>query len=193
MKTTVNCAPRHLDLRDRLREELARRRRVNARYSLRAFGEFLAIDHSTLSQILRGRRPLPPGFMRTCATRLNIGAEETLIYAAAATEDLAQLEAGVQRMHWIGEATALMSNPAHWQLLQLLRSPEWRSDMRWAAERIGNGIDAVNDALSRLLRLGLLRIERDGTWRDATGLDEPTEQRVKECGLERIRLAMSAS
>jgi DNA-binding transcriptional regulator YdaS (Cro superfamily) len=43
-----------------LESELARRRARNPRYSLRAFAGRLRIDHSTLSQWMRGRRTLTP-------------------------------------------------------------------------------------------------------------------------------------
>lgn len=182
-----------LDFRDRLRQELARRRRVNPRYSLRAFGEFLSIDHSTLSQILRGQRPLPSEYLRNWAAKLNLGAEETAVYEVNAEEgDFTTFERTLRRRQWIGEAAILMKMPAHWQLLQLLRAPDWRPDMRWVAMRIGVSIDDANDAMSRLLRLRLLRIDADGCWRDVSGLDQLTEQGVTECALQRIRLAMSA-
>ena len=45
-------------LRAVLAEEFMRRKRVNPRYSLRAFARSLALEHSTLSQLLRGKRPL---------------------------------------------------------------------------------------------------------------------------------------
>lgn len=41
-----------------LQNELARRKKINPRYSLRAFARSVAIEHSTLSQLLRGKRPL---------------------------------------------------------------------------------------------------------------------------------------
>jgi transcriptional regulator with XRE-family HTH domain len=45
-------------MRAALEAELNRRRARNARYSLRAFAHSLGLDHSTLSQILRGERKL---------------------------------------------------------------------------------------------------------------------------------------
>jgi transcriptional regulator with XRE-family HTH domain len=45
-------------MRAALEAELNRRRARNARYSLRAFAHSLGLDHSTLSQILRGERTL---------------------------------------------------------------------------------------------------------------------------------------
>jgi transcriptional regulator with XRE-family HTH domain len=47
-----------LRLRDILGDEFSRRRRINPRYSLRAFARSVRIEHSTLSQLLRGKRPL---------------------------------------------------------------------------------------------------------------------------------------
>lgn len=48
----------YLKLREHLVEEFQRRRDRNPSYSLRAFSQFLGINDSTLSQILRGKRKL---------------------------------------------------------------------------------------------------------------------------------------
>src|SRR5687768_9276024 len=39
-------------------QEFERRRRKNPKYSLRAYGRSLGVDHSLLSKIIRGQRPL---------------------------------------------------------------------------------------------------------------------------------------
>ena len=43
-------------LRSILEKEFARRQQVNPRYSLRAFAKSVDLEHSTLSQLMRGRR-----------------------------------------------------------------------------------------------------------------------------------------
>jgi hypothetical protein len=180
------------DFRHRLREELARRRGVNRRYSVRAFAEFLGADHSTLSQILRNRRPVPAACLREWAARLRLGTEETELYQAAIEgEDFAAFERRRHHMSWMAEAAALLSRPAHWQLLQLLRAPDWRPDMRWAAARLGTDVDELNDVLARLLRLGLLEAGADGSWHDRSGLEELDAQCLLECALGRLRSSMS--
>ena len=45
-------------LRTILESEFLRRRLTNPRYSLRAFARSVNVEHSTLSQLLRGKRPL---------------------------------------------------------------------------------------------------------------------------------------
>ena len=180
------------DFRARLRDELVRRRSVNKRYSMRAFGEFLGVDHSTLSQVLRGVRPVPAGCLRKWAARLKLSAEEIELYAAAdCGNDFETLAKLAHHMQWMAEASALMTKSAHWQLLQLLRAPDWRPDMRWAAQRLDIEVDELNEALSRLLRLGLLSI--DGEWRDLSGLEEPSADRIVALALGRLRGAMSAA
>jgi transcriptional regulator with XRE-family HTH domain len=48
----------------RMQEELRIRHESNPRYSLRAFAAFLGTGHSTLSQILRGKRRAPVAQIR---------------------------------------------------------------------------------------------------------------------------------
>jgi transcriptional regulator with XRE-family HTH domain len=174
--------------REMLNAELARRRQVNPRYSVRAFAAYFGVDHSTLSQILRGRRAVPADRITDWATLLGLGPEETAVHSADA-DDADDLNARIRRARWLGEACALLRGPAHWQLLELLRSPDWQPDTRWVAARIGAGVDDVNDALTRLLRLGMVTIGSDGAWRDTSGLAHPDACNVRERVLERLRLA----
>jgi hypothetical protein len=51
---------------------------------------------------------------------------------------------------------AITSEPAHWRILRLCRTSEFRPDCRWIAGQIGASVDDVNLALSRLLKLGFL-------------------------------------
>ena len=57
-----------------LQAELQRRRATNPRYSLRSFARDLAVDHSTLSQILRGKRRLTGRNVRAFGRRLHLAA-----------------------------------------------------------------------------------------------------------------------
>jgi len=53
-----------------LADELARRQRLNPRYSLRAFARSVNLEHSTLSQMLRGKRALTWPTIREFATNM---------------------------------------------------------------------------------------------------------------------------
>jgi hypothetical protein len=53
-----------------LRNEFMRRRSVNPRYSLRAFARSVNLEHSTLSQLLRGKRAMTWKSIRQIASRM---------------------------------------------------------------------------------------------------------------------------
>jgi transcriptional regulator with XRE-family HTH domain len=165
---------------DRLAGEFAARRAKNRRYSLRAFAAWLGTDHSTLSQILRGRRRTPARQVRAWAKKLGMEAEEAAVWIAL---EHASSEAD---RHWTAEALAV-TETVHWRILDLSRAPEFRADSRWLAQRTGVTADVVNIALSRLLRLGLIEM-RAGRWTEQTGLDEWTEPEFRKLALQRVKL-----
>ena len=53
-----------------LADEFARRCQINPRYSLRAFALSIGIEHSTLSQLLRGRRTITWKSIRTITPKM---------------------------------------------------------------------------------------------------------------------------
>jgi len=176
-----------LTFRERLMLEFEARRAVNRRYSLRAFAALLAVDHATLSQILRGKRSVPVDRIGPWARTLNVSPEEAAVYAAVgriADENARQREE--QLRHWAAEMLALLTQPAHREILRLARSPGFRADSRWLAQKMAVGVDEVNIALSRLLRLGLLEVKAAGVWVDKTGLEVITPQSFRKYVSERV-------
>jgi transcriptional regulator with XRE-family HTH domain len=128
---------RAMNFRQELERELALRRRRNPSYSLRAFARDLRTDHATLSQILRGRRMLSARMTIALGRRLGFGTS-TLV------------DAGVRQ-----NAVAIV---------RLVRSGDFQPNSRWIAIRTGIPIDAVNVALTQLLRDGCLVMRSVGCW-----------------------------
>jgi len=203
-----------------LRAELARRCARNAKYSLRSFARQLGVDHSTLSQILRGRRALTPAVIGKLGSRLGLDERRLQAYRAGAREIVVYLtgaprgagdEAGALRggrrvpgrrgallggsnasrggagasgggsraarsVSISGEARRLTQDAAsvmadwyHFAILELIRLKCFRPDSRWIARVLDIGVDDVNMALQRLLRLGLLEMTARGKWVDRSG------------------------
>lgn len=177
-----------LEFRDRLEREFETRRQKNPRYSLRAFAAFLGTDHSTLSQILRGTRRIPAGSIRTWAKKLGMSREEAAVYIAGEhVPNAATAARQAQLLHWTAEAKSIVTEPAHWEILRLARTKGFRADCRWIAGEIGVGVDEVNMAFSRLLRLELLEVRSAGKWKDLTGLKSLTEREFRRLALARVR------
>jgi transcriptional regulator with XRE-family HTH domain len=131
--------PYHLRVTFRaiLLSEFDRRRAANTRYSLRAFARFLAIDHATLSQILRGKRRVTARSMKALGPKLRLDARA--IAEHCAIEHEAVVLAAVER-------------------------PGFRPDSRWVASVAGIPLDEVNVALQRLLRKRKLTMGSRAHW-----------------------------
>jgi len=117
-----------------LQTELDRRRLANRRYSLRAFAAFLGVDHSTLSQLLRGKRRLTARNVRALGGKLRLSA------SAIAEHCACEHEAAV---------------------LGAVERAGFRPDSRWLATMAGIPVDEVNATLQRLLRKRKLRMGRE--------------------------------
>jgi transcriptional regulator with XRE-family HTH domain len=173
--------------RNRLEQEFAARREKNSRYSLRAFAKFLGADHSSVSQILRGTRPVPAVRIRAWGKKLGLSAEEISAYIAAGhVPEAAVLDRQKQLLHWTAEAMSIVTDPVHYEIIRLSRSKSFRADCRWIAQETGFTADEVNIAVSRLLRLGLIELHKD-RWRDLTQIAELSPARFRKLALSKVR------
>lgn len=112
------------DLRNRLGAEFVRRRRANARYSLRAFARDLRTHHSALSRILRAGSRLSDARIHSLGRALGLTPAEI--------------------------AVSLLSERMR-RVLAIARHPRFRADSRWIAALTGLRLDDVNVALHYLI------------------------------------------
>lgn len=152
-------------------EELARRCARNEQYSLRAFAVDLCLDHSSLSQLLRGRRRWSERAIRETGARLGLAPERIEGFVARERSGADPLEgsaSGDVVRSLTQDALAVMSSFVHEALLELTHLDDFRPDSRWIARVLDVSVDEVNVALQQLLRLGMLGMEGE-RWVDRTG------------------------
>lgn len=161
--------------RERLQAELARRCADNPQYSLRAFALDLGTDHSSLSQLLRGRRALTAAMIERLGAKLGLDARAIEAFVlrerlAGAGDDDAPEDASVHELETLSQyAAAVVTEWEHLALLELTHVRGFRPDVGWIARVLGITTDQVTLALNRLLHLGLLVMEDVSTWRDVSG------------------------
>jgi uncharacterized protein (TIGR02147 family) len=151
-----------------LQEELAKRCARNPRYSLRAFARYLTLDHSTLSQLLRGRRRVTARTIEQIGARLKLAPEmitqfvdlERTPLESWATRELRQLSR---------DAALTVAEWHHHAILELTRLASFKPDVRWIARVLDVSVDEVNVAITRLTRLGLLDMRSRTSWVDRAG------------------------
>jgi uncharacterized protein (TIGR02147 family) len=152
-----------------LQAELGRRCARNPQYSLRAFAKFLAVDHATLSQLLRGKRALTARSILKLGTRLGLDRPAIDRYAThqASLAEYAEDEAALHEVQQLASDTAaVIADWYHFAILELTRLRDFKTDSRWIARVLGITADEVNIALTRLTRLGLLEMVSRDRWID---------------------------
>ncbi len=164
--TAANC------FRLFLQAELGRRCARNSQCSLRAFAKFLAIDHATMSQLLRGKRALSARTILKLGTRL--GLERAAIDEFIAEEPRWRSETAAdvtlnEMQQLADDAARVIADWYHYAILELTRLESFRPDSRWIARVLGITTDEVNLAVTRLCRLGLLEMAGRRQWIDKSG------------------------
>jgi len=176
------------DFRRFLQTELARRCNGNPQYSLRAFAKSLGVDHSTLSQLLRGKRRFTSATIEKLAGRLGVGGDQAAAFIEFERRNdgnnpAVTHEAIVQLAH---DAVSLISEWYPFAILELVRLQEFTPDTRWIARVLGIAPDEVNVALHRLLRMGLLEMSERGRWRTNVGEAGPTVESFHLATISRL-------
>jgi transcriptional regulator with XRE-family HTH domain len=154
------------DFRAFLQERLRASSRRNASFSLRAFARQLGINHSTLSQILRGKRRITPSTVKSLGRNLGLPEETIENYAASLQGNQSSSTNSIQ---FDLDTFQLLAVWYHQAILELTHTKSFRPDSRWIARILGITVDEVNVAIQRLLRLGLLEMSRKDRWIDRSG------------------------
>jgi len=170
VKTAWSSDIQH-DVVSLLRERLRAAKSRNSRFSLRAYAKRLGVDHSTLSQVLRGRRGLSKRDLETAGKRLGLSEQIIREYAHGAKRpEVHKAAQKHMRSYQLDLDTfQLLSAWHHYAILELVHIHGFKADSRWIASTLGIPVEEVNVALQRLLRLGLLEMTGRDRWIDKSG------------------------
>jgi uncharacterized protein (TIGR02147 family) len=159
------------DIPSILREHLRAAKRRNPRFSLRSFARKLGVNHSTLSQVLRGKRRLSARALQTVGKRLGLGEESIRACAVGCGKrsNAKNHRENIQKIHLDLDTFQLLCAWHHYAILELIHIREFKTDSRWIANTLGIAVEDVNIALQRLLRLGLLEMAARDRWIDKSG------------------------
>ena len=168
---------------EHLQKTFAERTRSNPQYSLRAYARSLQIDSSTLSAILRRKRPLSAKMAQRLIARLDINdpskTQMLLLGTLGATDgDLAPKYTELDLA-----ASEVISSWEHFAIMALLQCDRFRADYRTISRRLNIPIALVIEALHRLEKLGLVKNE-SSTW-VLTGKNLATPQNVPNVNLRK--------
>lgn len=165
---------------EHLQKTFAERSRKNPQYSLRSFARSLDIDSSTLSAILRGKRPLTAKTANRLIDALEIKDLEKskdLLLSTFGGEATAKPSYDTLAM----EVAEAISSWEHFAILAFLELDGVRPTNRLIAKRLGLPLGIVIECTQRLETLGLVRQKGD-SWQ-LTGKNMATPANVPNTAL----------
>jgi len=177
-----------------LQNEFQQRLNKNPSYSLRAFARDLGIPVSNLSDVLRKKRGLSTESASKMVEVLKMGSDEGRYFVALVQKEhgrsvsvrneakrrIKSLES-IQGFNEISlEKFSIVSNWVHFALLELSHVDGFDGSPKWMADRLGVSQGEIEEAIERLLKLGLLKRDVHGALKDAeidlaTGNDVPSK------------------
>ena len=148
---------------EHLQKTFSDRCRRNPQYSLRSFARSLSMDSSTLSALLRKKRPLTAKTAQKLISALEIkdpAQAQTLLLGAlnsrSSGNDLPYRELDL-------DVAETISSWEHFAILAFLELDTKRCDTNAIAQRLGIPLGIVVECAARLVRLGLIQRLGD-TW-----------------------------
>jgi uncharacterized protein (TIGR02147 family) len=166
---------------DILVSELASRKKINPAFSLRAFARVLELSPGQLSSIISGKKPITRKSAGKILKRLSLTSEDRRALLASIfpeVQGLAQMSTDSRQLR--EDELAVISDWYYFAILSLALVPNSRARAEWIADRLGITKFQALDALNRLKRLKLIRVEKDGRYRQTekplcTSVDQPSE------------------
>ncbi len=157
--------------------ELARRKLRNEAYSLRAYARDLELSASRLSELLNGKKSLSEKLAHRIAVQLKLKAMDRdhfidLVLASSsrdgnvrrlAKDRLIEARQHNQMTLLTKDQFQLIADWEHAAIMELTQLEGFRSEAKWIARQLGIGVKQVEEAVTRLVRSGLITVEIDGS------------------------------
>jgi uncharacterized protein (TIGR02147 family) len=142
---------------------------------------------------MRGKRRLTQRMIIKLGSRLGLRENELNDYCSF-EETGARLSTQPAKLQAIGQMTydtaAVISDWHYYAILELTRLQNFKPDSRWIARVLGLNPDDVNIALSRLVRLGLLKMESRERWVDKSGDTAVSLEALTQISINRLAKAV---
>lgn len=150
-----------------LQNELSQRRIRNSLYSMRAFARDLGVGLGSLSEVMSGKRELSKKNLLKVLQALNVSAEDRAQILNNETKPRTPAE---EHQLLLEDQFKLISDWYYLAILNLAKLKTNKADPRWIAARLQIEPYMVAEALERLQRLELLKIEKKRLVRTAQPL-----------------------
>ena len=143
-----------------LQEAFSEKAKKNPRYSLRAFAHYLAINDSTLHQLLNGKRKISQQMAMKIGLRLGLEPKDVGLLLGKAKSESTAGEFLATKL--TNDQFRLMSKWYYDAILDLASTNDFQPQVEWISKRLNVSVQDVRTAISTLERLNFIKFEKDG-------------------------------
>ncbi|KYG61408.1 hypothetical protein AZI86_16985 [Bdellovibrio bacteriovorus] len=153
-----------------LRDELLKRTKKNPSYSLRAFAASLGMDASTFSKILKGKRPIGKKTIEQIGKKMGLSDQDISAYQRATKEIDEETQLQQHYLTLAADQFTIIKDWYHFAIRSLISTNGFKPDRRWIAKVLELSVKEVDEAVERLLRVGLITVDKNGQWKSTGSL-----------------------
>ena len=182
-----------------LHERLNELRTKNPQYSTRAFAKKLGISSGAMSEILNGTRVVSRKIATRFCDRLLLDPVERSQVLGEFPESKKTLRANPEVLHYLKlsmDQFKMMSEWYYFAILSLMQTADFVADIAWVAQRLGLTKTTATQAVDRLCRLNVIKIEADGRWtRSSSGhrtTDDFANLSIQKAHTETLEMSLKA-
>lgn len=139
-------------VRTAIQRTFIERCKKNPAYSLRAYSNYLEVDQSNLSKILRGQKGFSPEFAKSVSLKLGLKPSEMTNLFTEGTRAMPGF------LSISDDELELISEWYHFAILELAKTKGFEFNEHTIASRLMIHIEEVRAAVQRLQRLGFVQI-----------------------------------
>ena len=153
---------------NKIKEDLSHKQRLNPHYSLRAYARDLGIHSSTLSQILKGKRPLPLKNSVEIVKKLGLGPKERTLfleslYKTKTNLDDIKIDNNDDDRFMLDESYfKAIAEWEHYAIISLFDIECFEPSVNEISRRLGITENRTDVVLNNLLMCGLIKHDGEG-------------------------------
>lgn len=181
----------------KIKEDLSLKQRNNPQYSLRSYARFLGLHSSTLSQIIKGKRPLPLKDLNNVISKLGLDPKEKTLFVESLHRTKTKIDditiSEVDERYFLDESYhRIISEWEHYVTLDLFDLDNFSMSVEEVSRRLGITMTRADVVINNLITCGLL-VHKNGELVKAHSnirtTEDITSQALKEAHIENLELA----
>ncbi|MFZ8932500.1 MAG: TIGR02147 family protein [Bacteriovoracaceae bacterium] len=158
-----------------LKDELYKRKLRNSSYSLRAFARDLGIGSTSLSDVMSNKRKLSRKNIQKVSEKLSLSPKEVSLIEDELRGNSNKTKTEIEFLEMKEDQFRLIADWYYLAILNFARLPDNYSNPSYLSQRLGLPEETIKEAIDRLQRLDLIKIEDDRLIRTSSPINTTKE------------------